>query len=126
MHTAPVRFNEFGSDHLIFAVIGTLDQYIGVDRLYRVNRRRLVEGHDIINRLYAGEHRGPSADTVQWTSRPLEQPNAFIAVEGDDEQIRLRSRLLKVLNVAGMQYVEATIREGDTVPRAPAAVELRQ
>ena len=57
------------------------------------------------------------------TARAFQLADAGVAVDADDERVAKRTRLFQALNMAGMQKVEAPVREDDAAAVAFLAAE---
>src|SRR5580700_6782703 len=106
-HPAAIGFDEVAPDDLIDAVVGALDQNIGLDAGDEVERRVFAKQHDSIDKSEPGENDGAGRLALDRTLRALETPHRSVVVEADHELVATRAGLAQQMNVPGMEKVEA-------------------
>src|SRR5262249_18002665 len=109
---------------LLPAVVGTFDKDVRSDGLDKRQRRGLRKDREIIDRLQGGNNEAAIALGIYGSSGPFEGSPTRIAIEADDHHVAPTAALLKVLDVAGVQDVEASIGENDPLTQSPAACQF--
>src|SRR5262249_17053784 len=87
-------------------------------------RRRVVEKDEVIDRPEPREDRGAGFLGVDRTSNAFEVPNARVGVQADYEAVSLGTSFVEVLDVAGVQDVEAAVGKGDPLTGAAAGFQF--
>ena len=97
----------------IEGVVTTLDIDLRPDRVEQWADVFGREDDDGVNAGEAGEDRGAVVLAEHRATGALEQADGFVAVEGEDEEVAELSGGLQIVDVAGMEQVEAAISKGD-------------
>ena len=75
--------------------------------------RRLLEDHEVVDRLQLGEYLKPFYLVEYWSLRPLERPYRRIGIDPDDQHVTLLTCLLEVRHMARVDDIEAAVGEHD-------------
>ena len=104
--------------------VGALHQDVGQEGAYRLDRRRLVVDDDAVHRLEGEERLGALRLGHDRPALALEAADGGVGVEGHHQHVPLAPRGLEERDVAGVEEVEAAVREDDARPRGPPGVAL--
>src|SRR5579883_1809296 len=112
-HAAAAREHEVRADHLVEAVVGTLDEHVGLERTDELERRVLAEDDERIDELERGQHARARELALDRAALALQAPDRFVGIESDDQPVGAAPRLIEQRDVPRMQQVEAAVGEGD-------------
>ncbi|RMP03935.1 hypothetical protein ALQ30_05662 [Pseudomonas syringae pv. persicae] len=112
-HIATVRLDDIGTDHLIDAVITAFDQHVRLDVTQQIFRSAFGEADHPVHCTQACQHGHTPVNAVDRTARPFQAADRRVIVDGHDQTITQRPRLLQVGHMTGVKNVEAAIGEDD-------------
>ena len=121
-HIPPSGSNHLAADDIIPTIVTTLEDVVGLDRGDQLHRRVLFEHSNGIDKGEGLQGRGPALGRLRRATFALEAPDRVIAVKPDNQPVTSARRLSQKMDVAGMEKVEAAIREPDLLVAAVPAL----
>ena len=106
------------------AIIRPLDEDVRADGIDQGQRRRVIEEREVINGLKAGQDQSSCILRMNRATMALQRLNGGIRVKSDHKQIGLGPGLLQILNMAGVEDVEAAVGKSNALAEAAAALQL--
>ena len=110
---APVGDDLFASDDLVGGPVRPLGEDVGPKRADQVDRGGGVEDDDAVDHPERRDNLGAGGFALHRTARALQSAHRAIAVQADDEQVAGGARPGEIADMAGMEEIEATVREHD-------------
>ena len=117
--SAAGRFDKFASDDVLEGVVASFDEHVGADDADDLMRRRLVEDHHEIHACQRRQHAGTFGSGHDRPTRAFELRHGLIGVDRDNQTVSLGGGLFEIRHMAGVQQVEAAVRQHDAAVLLP-------
>lgn len=118
LDAAAVALDDLGLGQRLERVVAALDVDVGADLGDDGLGRLLAEQHDVVDGLERADDLGAVELAVDGARGALVAAHGRIRVEAEHEAVAEGARLLEVAHMAGVQDVEAAVREDDLLPGA--------
>ena len=120
-HIPPSGSDHLAADDILWTIVTTLEDIVGLDRGDQLHRRVFAEHGHGINKGKGVQGLGTALGRLRRATFALEATDRVIAVKPDNQPVTAARRLSQKMDVARMEKVETAIREPDLlVPVAPA------
>ena len=120
-HIPPSGSDHLAADDILWTIVATLEDIVGLDRGDQLQRRVLFEHGNGIDKGKGLQGRGTALGRLRRAALALEAPDRVIAVQPDNQPVTLARRLSQKMDVPRVENVETAIREPDLlVAAAPA------
>ena len=117
--TSTVTLHELRANDVSLAVLATFDENVRSHELDHFRGGILWKNRHEIHTTKGEENLRAFVGRIYRAIGAFQPPNGIVVIDGDDETVAMRRRLLDQLDVPGMQQVEASVGEHDSVPTPP-------
>src|SRR5690348_2344928 len=125
-HHAPARrFDLFPSDNLVRRPIAALYENVGQQPRDHFPRRFFLKNNHRVDAFQRRQNFRALALRQNRPARSFQRTHARIAIYADDQNVSQSARLLKTLDVPGMQQVETSVGEYHALSVAFLAAKLQ-
>jgi hypothetical protein len=104
-----------GANDRVFSVVTALHDDVRLEQLHQLERSVLVEHYDEVYDFDGGEDVSSLTFASNGPTRALETAHGRVAVDADNERIRALAGGNEKINVTGVQQVEDTVGESDSI-----------